>query len=128
MSTTRAGAPGLSAAPGTRCPPPLGPARITFGIYLAGIVLPALLRVAQNVVGRGDFLETLRGGRIVGIDVGVVGFREFAKCAADFILCGAARDAQDVVEVFRHEAVLVPRTARTVYQKMWRSKRGVSRL
>ena len=106
MSTARADAPGLSATPGARCPAPLRPARIAFGVDFAGIVLPALFRVAQNVVGGGDFLETLRGGRIVGIDVGMVGFREFAECAADFILCGAARDAQDVVEVFRHEAVL----------------------
>jgi len=56
--------------------------------------LPALFRIAQNIVGGGDFLEAFRGGRIIGIDVGVVGFRKFAKCAADFILGGAAQISQ----------------------------------
>lgn len=73
--------------PGTGSgPAPLRAAWIAFGVDLAGVVLAALFRIAQDVVGGGDFLEALGRAGIAGIDVRMAGFRELAKCTAYFIL------------------------------------------
>ena len=55
-------------APGPR---PAGPAAAERA-NAAGVVLLALLRVRERVVGALDLLEALLGRRVVGVAVGVV--------------------------------------------------------
>src|SRR5580700_7610801 len=51
----------------------------------ATVILLALVRVAEDVVGLGDLLETGLGGRVIGVAVGVVPAREFAVRLLDLL-------------------------------------------
>ena len=61
------------------------------------VVHPALLRVAENVVGLLHFLETVFGGLVPRIQIRVVFAREFTVRLADFIRRRFARYAQRFV-------------------------------
>ena len=67
------------------------------------VVLLALLRVGEDVVGGVDLLEHGLGGLVVGVDVRVVLARETAVGGANLLFGRLAVDAQDCVEVLRHE-------------------------
>jgi hypothetical protein len=57
------------------------------------IVCGALLRVRQNVVRLVDFLEFFFGGRITGVSVWMVLFREVTKSLFDFLFTGRPGNA-----------------------------------
>src|SRR5581483_8913669 len=63
------------------------------------VVLCALLRIHQNAVSLGAFLEFLFGAGIIGIAVGMVLQRHLAVGALDLLLAGGAADAQHLVIV-----------------------------
>jgi hypothetical protein len=48
----------------------------------------SLLRVAQDAIGFGSFLEPLLGGGVVGIAVGMVLQREPSVSSLDLLLAG----------------------------------------
>src|SRR6185295_15732516 len=62
------------------------------------VVGRALFLVAQRLVGLRHLLETLLGVGFLG-DVGVVLARELAVSLLDFLVAGAALDAEDLVVV-----------------------------
>ena len=90
-----------------RPPPTLLLARIGFGlrgVNLVGVepdlvVDLALLLVAENVVGLGDFLERLLGLLVVRVHIRVIFSRGLAKRLADIILRCILLDAEDCVVV-----------------------------
>ncbi len=57
--------------------------------------------VRQDLVGLGQFLEAVLGGR-VGIDVGMEFAREPAERLANLVLAGVALDAEHLVVVPWH--------------------------
>jgi hypothetical protein len=63
------------------------------------VIVVALPRIAQDGVGFVDFLEALRGVRIIAADIGVGFARQTAVGRFDFILRRAALDAKDLIEV-----------------------------
>jgi hypothetical protein len=65
----------------------------------AAVVLLALVRVADDVVGRLDLLEALLGRRVVRVAVGVVTARELAVGLFDLVGRRLAVDAEDGVWV-----------------------------
>ena len=82
--------------------------RVSFGLGRVDVVRVepelvvdlALLFVAQDVVGLGDFLELLLGLLVVGIDVGVILPREFTEGLADLLRGGRLLHAEHRVIVF----------------------------
>ena len=74
-------------------------ARIAVGVDLAGIEFGALVLVAQNVIGGGDFLEPLLGRFIAGMGVGMVLFGKVAERLLDLRLAGGLGNSQDLVRI-----------------------------
>src|SRR5256886_13339478 len=66
-----------------------------------GVVLLALLRIGEQVVGALDFLESLLGRGVARITVRVVLARELAVGLLDLVGRGALCDAQDLVRGLR---------------------------
>jgi hypothetical protein len=79
------------------------------------VVLLALVRVADDVVGLGDLLELLVLGAVVGVRVRVVGARELAVGLLDLVGRRGLADAEHGVEVLgrpvRADAVRVTHRA-----------------
>ena len=67
--------------------------------HAAAVVLLALLRVAQDVVGRLDLLEALLGLLVAGIAVRVVLARQLAVGLLDLLGRGLLVDPEDLVRV-----------------------------
>ena len=63
-------------------------------VDLAGVVAPALLGIAENVVGGGDLLELLLGRLVPGIEVGVQLLGELAVGLDDVLGLRGARHAE----------------------------------
>ena len=74
-------------------------ARIAIGVNLAGIEFGALVLVAQHVIGRGQFLETLLGFLVAGMGVGMVLLGQAAEGLFDLGLRGALGHAQSLVGI-----------------------------
>ena len=72
------------------------------------VVLGALLRIRQGRVRLGNFLEALRGFRIVRVGVGVILLGEPAVGFLDVVLACRVRHAEDLVEVLRGHVTLDP--------------------
>jgi hypothetical protein len=95
----------LEAAGGTslpRTPAKAAEGLAPVGVDLAGVELPALLGVAQDVEGGADLLEALLGGGIAGIGVGMVLLGELAEGLPDIVGPGAAGNAEHLVGISRH--------------------------
>ena len=99
------GAPGAAARPPKNVskmspnpPKPWPPAPPNGVLAAAHVVLLALLRVAQHVVGVGDQLESL-GCIGAGVDVGVQLAGESTVRLLDLVGRGVSRDAEDLVMV-----------------------------
>jgi hypothetical protein len=61
------------------------------------------LRVAQDAIGFGSFLEPLLGGRVLGIAVGMVLQRKPAVGALELLLAGISADTKNLVIIsLRH--------------------------
>ena len=65
------------------------------GVDLAEIETAALVRVAQDVIGRGDLLELLLGGLIAGIEVRMQLLGELAVSLGDVLGSCGLRDAEN---------------------------------
>ncbi len=83
------------AAPGTG----IKAARIAAFVDLAGIEFGALVLVAQNVIGAGDFLETLLGLGVARMGVRMVFLGQVAEGLLDFGFAGALGHAQDLIGI-----------------------------
>jgi hypothetical protein len=79
-------------------------------VFAEPVVLRALLRIAQDVVGLSDFLEAGLGVGLLA-HVGVVLAREPAVGALDLLRAGGARHAHDLVVVPEFHAASLPRLA-----------------
>ena len=64
------------------------------------VVELALFLVPDDIVGVGDFLETLSRLGVVGVDVGMVLSRELSVRFADFVLARSLLDTKGFVEIF----------------------------
>ena len=83
----------------------VAPARLAVGIDLAAIVLLALGRIADDVVGARDLLEALlRGGTIARIEVGMQLLGELAVLPANILVRRITRHTQHLVGVLGHLA------------------------
>ena len=72
------------------------------------VVIGAFLRVAQNRVGFGGFLEVFFGFLVSRIPVGVILKRELAVGALDFLIGGVPRNPEHLVVIpFSVQVVLV---------------------
>jgi hypothetical protein len=71
-------------------------------LVAVAVVDRAPLAVAQHLVGLGDLLELLLGGRIVPVDVGMQLAREAAERLLDLVFGRLAADPEDLVVVARH--------------------------
>ena len=69
------------------------------GVTVA-VVGGAFLRILEHLVGVGDFLELLLGGRVSRIFVRVILHRLFAIGLLEFVGARFARDAKQIVVVF----------------------------
>jgi hypothetical protein len=69
------------------------------GVLPLGVVLTALLRIGEDVVGVRDLLEPLLGGRVIGVGVRVVLARQRPVGLLDGLVVRRFRDAEDRVEV-----------------------------
>src|SRR5262249_39596319 len=69
------------------------------GVDLAPVEAPLLVRVAQEVVGNGDFLEGLLGLLISRVEVRVQLLRQLAISLLDLVGAGAALHAEDFVRI-----------------------------
>ena len=78
----------------------------------AAVVLLALLRVAEHVVGVLDLLEALLGLGVAGVAVGVVLAHELAVRLLDLLRRRLLVDAEDLVEVRRHRSSYAATTTR----------------
>src|SRR5581483_4049260 len=79
------------------------PARLAVGVDLAMVVLPALHRVADDVVGGRDLLEPLlRRAAVAGIDVGMQLLGQLAIGPANLLVGRIARHSQHLVGVLGH--------------------------
>ena len=77
-----------------------GPARGAADAGVAeAVVEPALLRVGEDRVGLGRFLERFLGLVVAGIAVGMVLQRQLAVRALDLLFGRRALDAEDLVVV-----------------------------
>src|SRR4030095_5415630 len=63
------------------------------------VVLLALGRVGEHVVGFGNLLETLFGGSVAWVLVRMVASRQLAVCLLDLLGGGVLGDTQDLVVV-----------------------------
>src|SRR5262249_1830549 len=63
------------------------------------IVHGAFLQIAQNAVGFAGLFELFFGGRVVGIAIGVIAFRQVAIGGLDFLVAAITADAQHLVVV-----------------------------
>jgi len=80
--------------------------RLAIGVDLAPVVLLALHRIADDVVGGGHFLETLfRRGGIARIEIGMQLLGQLAIDAANLLVRRVARHAQYLVGVLGHLVV-----------------------
>src|SRR4029077_9998803 len=82
------------------------------------VVLLALGLVAQHVVRRADLFESLLGGIVAGMRVGVVGARQLAVRLGDVFRGRVVADAEDLVVV-----LLVP----LALSSHWRITSSLSR-
>ena len=76
------------------------------GVELSGVVLLALVRVADDVEGRADALELLLGGLVARIGVGMVLLGELAERLAELVVARAPGNAKFLVGVARQECSL----------------------
>ena len=67
---------------------------------MALIVLAPAIRIAQHIIGLGDFLEALFGVDFIFVDVGVIFARKPAESLFNLLLRGFAVEAQDFIVVF----------------------------
>src|SRR5262249_24302139 len=76
-----------------------------------GVIAVPGRRIGQHVVGLGDFLEPVFGGRI-GVDIRVIRARKLPVSPLDIFLPGIPRDTQDLVEVavVGHQSALATTT------------------
>ena len=95
----------------TRCPPgaaarpstgiSLGRCRIdVVGVKTKLVIDLALLGIAQNIIGLGDFLEPLLGFLVPRINVRMVLARQLAESFANFFSRGVLLDAERAVIIF----------------------------
>ena len=72
------------------------------GVDFACVEAATLLRIAQDVVGRADFLELGRLALVAGRQVGMQCLRKLAIGLLDLGLCGVLRDAEYVIWIVAH--------------------------
>src|SRR5690606_23604246 len=82
-------------------------ARRAVGADLAPVEPGALVGIAQNRIGRRDFLETLRRLRVIRVPVGVQVFCQFAIGFLDLGIAAAARHPKHAVRISCHRCFLV---------------------
>ena len=137
--------PKLKSSPG-RAPP--GPARerpafgigameaapgLARGIDLAAVVLLALLRVADDLVGARHLLEALLRGdlRVSGVQVGMQLLGQLAIGAANVVFARVARHTQNHIGIIGHSSAPIPAQAQDhtiqVNVRSWRSCANGSR-
>ena len=84
------------------------------------VIPAALLRVGENGVCLGRFLETFLGGMIARVAIGIILKRQFAIGALDLLIVGVFGNAQNVVVIaFAH--------ALATFTMAGRSRRSPSR-
>ena len=77
------------------------------GVDLAAIVACALLRIANQVVGRRDCLEFLLRCPVARIEVGMQRLGELAVGSANLVRRGLLLHAQDGIGILAHEPLLI---------------------
>ena len=82
--------------PGAPAPPPR---HAVFRIVADLIVHLLLLRIAQDVVGFLDLLETILGGFVAGIEIGMMLARKLTVRLADVVRSGVALHPECLIEV-----------------------------
>src|SRR5262249_44698287 len=81
----------------------IGATRLAVGVDLAAVVLAALRRVADDVVGRRNALEALLRARpVAGIEIGMQLLGELTVGAADLLIRRVTRHAKHRIGVFGH--------------------------
>ena len=99
-------------------------AGLAVGVDLAAVVLLALHRIADDVVGGGDLLEPLLGGGLVDrIEIGMQLLGQLAIGAANLFVRRVARHAQHLVGVLGHlvASPSSPAASRILTQESWRA-------
>ena len=116
-----------------RAPTPLAFARMQHFV-----VLPALFRIAEDLIGLGNFLESFFGALVSGVQIRMVFAREALVDFANLLRTRFAVHAQRLIEVVCHRAIFPGVTASPRKKKSgvriehrrdgfgWLAKRSVS--
>jgi len=72
----------------------------TVPVFSQLVILPPLIRVAENLVGLVDFLESAFGTRFVFGDIGVIFACQFPKCLLDFSVARVLGHTENIVVIF----------------------------